>query len=234
MKNENIIAIIPARGGSKGIPGKNIMSFAGKPLLAWSIRQAKESKYIRDVFVTSDNNDILNVADKYEARLIKRPKILAGDKAATEDALLHALDTIESSGEPRADLVVFLQATSPLRTSEDIDQAIDFMRKKKGDSLFSAALLEDYCLWKQRGSQPVSFNYDYKKRGRRQEREKLFLENGSIYIFRPDILRRYHNRLGGKILIYLMEYWKSYEIDQWGDIPICEYFMKNKILKRRR
>lgn len=229
LKN-NVVCIIPARGGSKAIPRKNLIDFCGKPLLVWSIEQALGSRYIKSVFVSSDSDDILSIARKAGAGAILRPKKIAGDRALSEDALLHALGKIERCQHKKTAIVVFLQATSPLRTSEDIDCAIRMFISKKADSLFSAARLEDFCIWQRNGQEWGSVNFDYRNRGRRQERDPLFLENGSIYIFRPAILRRLHNRLGGKIAVYPMPFWKSYEIDEARDVELCRYFMMKKIL----
>jgi N-acylneuraminate cytidylyltransferase len=224
------IAIIPARGGSKSIPGKNIVNFCGRPLIAWSIKQAKASKYIEDVYVTSDDREILSISRNYGAQIINRPKRLATDTSGAEETLLHAIKSIREAKREDIDIVVFLQPTSPLRTSKDIDKAIELFRLKKADSLFSAALLEDFCVWKAEGDKLLSVTYDYQKRGRRQDRKPYYLENGSIYIFKPQVLRKYNNRLGDKIVIYTMPFWQSYEIDNLEDLEICKYFMKNKIL----
>ncbi len=226
----NIVAIIPARGGSKVIPRKNLIDFCGKPLLVWSIQQARQSRSISSVFVSSDSDEILSVAQKAGAKAILRPKAIAGDKASSEDALLHALDEIEAGQRKKVDLMVFLQATSPLRTSGDIDGAIKALISQKADSLFSAAVLGDFCLWKKKGSKLESLTFDYRNRGRRQERDPLFLENGSIYVFKPSVLRKSRNRLGGKIAAYVMPFWQSYEIDEMPDVELCGYFMKKKIL----
>ena len=168
----NIVAIIPARGGSKAIPRKNLINFCGKPLMLWSIEQARHSRYINNVFVSSDNDEILSVARKAGAGAIIRPKRIAGDKSSSDDALLHALDKIEGSQNEKVDLIVFLQATSPLRLPEDIDQAIKMLIVKKADSLFSAAKLEDFCLWKESRGKLESMTYDHLNRGRRQERNR--------------------------------------------------------------
>lgn len=222
----NIICIIPARGGSKEIPGKNLMSFCGKPLIAWSIEQAKASKYIGKVYVSSDDENILKVSGKSDAEIIKRPKKLATDISSSEQALLHAISYIKKFNKKTIDIIVFLQATSPLRTSEDIDNAIGLFISKKADSLFSAAALEDFCIWKKEDKKLMSLNYNYNNRGNRQNRQSLYLENGSIYIFKPAILEKFNNRFGGKIEMYLMDYRKSFEIDTVEDIDICEYFMQ--------
>ncbi len=226
-----IITIIPARGGSKGIPGKNIIDFCGKPLLAWSILQARNTQAIDEVFVTSDNDDILKVAEKYGAIPIQRPLELATDTATSESTILHALNIIkEQFNEPT--LVVFLQATSPLRDSNDIEAAINTLIKQNADSLFSAALLDDFCVWQKSDKNLQGLTFDPWNRGRRQDREPLILENGSIYVFKPFILREQNNRLGGKIASYDMPYWKSHEIDAQEDLDLCEYYFRKHLLSQ--
>jgi len=232
--NLKIVSIIPARGGSKAIPQKNIINFCGKPLLAWTIKQALNSCYIEKVYVSTDDSNIAEIATKYGAKVIERPKELATDASSSEEALLHALDFIEKKEKLKVDIVVFLQCTSPLRECEDIDNAVRKFVEEKADSLFSVARLEDFCVWKKENNGLVSVTFDYKNRGMRQDREPYYLENGSIYIFKPEILRRYKNRIGGRIIIYEMPYWKSYEIDSWEDLEICEYFMMRKILSKQQ
>jgi len=231
-KHTNIVAIIPARGGSKGIPRKNIINFCGKPLMAWTIEQAAGSRYVDKVYVTSDNKEILGVAKRYGAEIIRRPKELSADTSSSEEAILHAVSEIEKTSA--IDAVVFLQATSPLRDSADIDMAVEKFFAENADSLFSAAILEDFCVWGYRNNVLKSITFDHRNRGRRQERTPYYLENGSMYVFKPGILRKYNNRLGGKIAMCAMDYWKSCEIDKTEDLEICEYFMRNKVLKNRR
>jgi len=226
----NIIAIIPARGNSKGIPNKNIIDFCGKPLLYWTINQSKMSKFIGDnVFVSSDSTEILNIAQEYNAHTIQRPLELATDTSSSEEALLHALDDIEKKIE--VDLVVFLQCTSPLRSPDDIDNAINHFIVNDYDSLFSATDVKDLCLWQNTEGKLESTNFNYRERQRRQDREKQYSENGSFYIFKPKILKDNKNRFGGKIGFYEMDYWKIYEIDTEEDLNICDYYMKSKILR---
>lgn len=222
---EKIVCIIPARGGSKGIPKKNIIPFAGKPLIAWSIEQAKRSRYISDIYVTSDDDDILRISSSYGVKVIRRPKVISGDTASSESALIHALSEIKF----KPNLIVFLQAVAPLRKYNDIDCAIKKIFEDRADSLFSGSYLEDFFVWIETEKGLKSLNYDYKNRKRRQETDKSFVENGSIYIFKPVIIEKENNRLGGKISIYEMEFWQSFEIDTYEDIELCEWLFKKHL-----
>lgn len=228
----NIVAIIPARGGSKSIPQKNLMDFCGKPLLAWTIEQALASRHITDVFVSTDDEDIGRAARDHGAQVIKRPRKISTDTSSSEEALQHAIAWIQE--RKAVDTVVFLQATSPLRDDSDIDKALEKFFSEEADSLMSASALDDFLVWRIADGRPESVTYDYHNRGRRQERDPCFLENGSIYVFKPAVLKQHRNRLGGKMVFYTMPFWKSYEIDSPDDIDICEYYMRSRILDGKR
>jgi N-acylneuraminate cytidylyltransferase len=219
--------ILLARGGSKGIPKKNIIDFIGEPLISYSIKQALNSKHITDVYVSSDCDKILKVSESYGAKKIKRPNEISGDTASSEDALKHALSVIGS--DDLFEVVVFMQVTSPLRTSKDIDNAIETLLNNDLDSVFSACKLEDFLIWENKQGIFNSLNYDYKKRVRRQDSSPQFVENGSIYVFRKNILFNNNNRLGGKIGISLMDNWKMFEIDSYEDLELCKLIYKNKL-----
>ena len=223
--------IIPARAGSKGIKNKNIIDFCGKPLISWSITQALNSENVSNVYVSTNGEDIAKVSEEYGAKIIWRPAELASDTSSSEDAIMHAIKEIEKI--EGFESVVFLQATSPIRRINDIDDAVAAFRDGKYDSLFSMAVLEDYCMWKEEGENLHSFSYDFKNRGRRQEREPLYLENGSIYIFKKELFFKEKNRLGGKIGMYEMPFECSYEIDSLKDIGLCEYFMRECVLDKK-
>lgn len=227
------IVIIPARGGSKGIPLKNIVNVAGKPLIAWSILRAKAAKCVDKVFVSTDNSEIAAIAEKFGAEIIKRPDEISGDTASSETALLHAVDYAEKKFDLKIGKVVFLQATSPVRTEDDIDKAMEVFTSSGADSLFSGRRVEDYFIWEAGENGYKSVNYDYKNRRIRQNIKSRYLENGSIYIFTPELLRKEKNRLGGKIEVYEMPVWKSFQIDESDDIQICEFYLRAKILKER-
>lgn len=215
------VAIIPARGGSKGIPRKNVIDVAGKPLIAWSILQAAAAREIDSVWVTSDDDEILAVAESYGARPIRRPAEISGDRATSESAWLHALDVIEAQGVS-VELVVAMQATSPLREASDLDGGIRALREKGYDSLLSVAEVEDFFMWRVAADgNAESVNYDYRDRKRRQQIEKRYLENGSFYVFRPEQLRRDNNRLGGRIGLFTMARHKMFQIDNPEDVELC-------------
>lgn len=225
------VAVIPARGGSKGIPGKNLIPFCGKPLMVWSIEQALDANGIDSVWVSSDSDEILDVAEQSGARGIKRPKSISGDMASSESAWLHALDELEARGLS-VDAMVGVQATSPVRVAEDIERGIQVFFESDCDSLFSAAPLGDFLIWqKAAGDGLRSMNYDYHNRSRRQDFSEQYVENGSFYIFTPQLIRRDGNRLGGKIGMSTMEFWKSFEIDEPEDVAFCALLMKHYILQ---
>ncbi len=229
---KHVVAIIPARGGSKGIPNKNLVDFCGKPLLAWTIRHALQAQGVASVWVTSDSQAILDVAVSHGARPILRPDAISGDKASSESAWIHALDWIERK-EKTIDLVLALQATSPLRESKDIEQGLKDFEKNGYDSLFSGAILEDFLIWDRKKDGTLqSLNYNYLERKPRQDHGTQYVENGSFYLFRPEILRASGNRMGGKIGISLMEFWKSFEVDSIEGLEFCAALMKHYRLDR--
>ena len=224
------VAVILARGGSKGIPKKNLSPFCGKPLIAWTIEQLLAANSVDSVWISSDDRAILDLGEQYGVGQIMRPNELANDNASSELGWLHALDFFASRGVPVTNLVA-PQCTSPVRTSDDFDGALAKFSDEGLDSLFSATLIPDFNLWRTTdGGSLESFTYDYRERGRRQEKPDQYLENGSFWIFRPNTIQSHNNRLGGKMGIWLMEFWKSFQIDEPTDIRFCEVLMENYIL----
>jgi N-acylneuraminate cytidylyltransferase len=221
----NTVAIILARGGSKGIPKKNLIDFCGQPLISWTILQAKLSKFVDSVWVSSDDNEILEIAKEYGAKTILRPAHLSSDSATSESAWLHAINFIEK--QFHIDIVLGLQPTSPLREIDDLDQSIDLFVKNNYDSLFSANEIQDFFIWENNNKNLNSLNYDFKNRKRRQQIKKKYLENGSFYLFKPRILKENNNRLGGNIGIYLMQKYKMFQIDTKSDLDLCSAIMKS-------
>jgi YrbI family 3-deoxy-D-manno-octulosonate 8-phosphate phosphatase len=217
----NVLAIIPARGGSKGIPRKNVRLFLGKPLLAHSIEHARQAPSVTRIVVSTDDAEIAAAARKYGAEVVMRPAEISGDTASSESALLHVLDHLGAVDDYKPDLVVFLQGTSPLRQPGDVQAAIETLQREEADSLFSACPVHGF-VWRNHGDQLTSISYDYRSRPRRQDIGEDVIENGSIYVFRPWVLRRHNNRLGGKIAVYRMAPLDSLQVDEPGDLEVME------------
>jgi CMP-N,N'-diacetyllegionaminic acid synthase len=230
MADLSVVCIIPARGGSKGIPNKNLVPLAGKPLVAWSVAHGLASQHVDGaVYVSSDDDEILGVATQHGGRAIRRPAALATDSASSEDALKHALATIAAERTRPIDLVVFLQPTSPVRADDDIDRAIERLRADNADSLLSVRPLRDYFIWERRDDGSCApTNFDYQRRKRRQDLPTTYLENGSIYVFKPSVLVDGNNRLGGRITVYEMDAARSHQIDNPEDLELCEYFLRKR------
>jgi len=214
-----VIAIILARGGSKGIPRKNVLDFCGKPLIAWSVLQAVNTPEIDEVYLSSDCQEILGIAQEYGAKIIKRPDEFASDIASSESAVIHALSTLEFTPE----IVIMLEPTAPLRKPDDLGKSIVQFRQEGWDSGFSGAELDDFLIWtRNENNELVSVNYDYVNQTRRQDRKPDYVENGAIYLFKPEILYA-NNRFGGKIGVYMMDFWQSFELDSpddWGFLEL--------------
>lgn len=229
-----IAAIIPARGGSKGIPRKNLLPIGNVPLLARTIRHALGSAFVSEVWVTTDDNEIAFLAESEGASVFRRSAATSTDTASSDAAVLEWLEKnfyppMETSrnqamgarwagARPDPQLIVFLQATSPLRRPDDIDKALLAMERQKADSLFSARRLEGYT-WTDNGS--VHPNYD-QRQPRQQQTAKVIEENGSIYLFKPWVLRQTRNRLGGTIGVYYQHPLDSFQLDTPEDIALLE------------
>ncbi len=219
-----ILAVIPARGGSKGIPHKNIVSVHDKPLLAYTIEQARATPAIDRVIVSTDSSAIATVATKYGAEVAWRPTEISGDKASSEAALLHVLDHLRDREHYTPDLLVFLQATSPMRQPDDIQNAINTLYRENADSLLSVTPFHGF-LWRKLPTGPQSISYNYQHRQMRQDAPEDFVENGSIYVVKTEVLRANNNRLGGKIALYPMRALDSFQIDEPDDITLIEHLM---------
>lgn len=220
------VAVILARGGSQGIPGKNLKDFCGRPLIAWTIEHARDATWIESVWVSSDDPEILSVSEACGASAIERPVDIADSTASSESGWLHALDVLADKGIEVSRLVA-PQCTSPVRTAADFDGALELFERENLDSLFSATSVPDFNIWRTQADGSLdSYTYDYRRRERRQEKNDQYLENGSFWIFIPEVLRRTGNRMGGKIGIWRQEFWKSFQIDEPEDLKFCEVLMR--------
>lgn len=230
-EQSNVIAVIPARGGSKGIPRKNVREIAGEPLIAHTIKAALGSKALSRTIVSTEHQEIAQVARECGAEIVIRPAELATDFAPTEPVLEHAVKHLEETEGYRANVIVLLQPTSPLRDSQHIDEALEAFFKNDYDSLLSVCPSHVF-LWRMGGKGAHPLNYDFKNRPRRQDREPKYRENGAIYITKYDILMGEHNRLGGKIGLYVMPEKSSLEIDTEFDFWLCESILKSNGMVR--
>ncbi len=205
-----IVSVILARGGSKGIPGKNIIDLNGKPLLYYSIQASVDSN-VSKTFVSTDDDEISNVALDYGISVIDRPDELATDTAQSEDALLHFAEIIDF------DKLVFIQPTSPLLKSSDINKGIEMLDSY--DSIFSGYKEEWTSKWSN-DMKPI--NWDGKNRPRRQDAEDVYVENGAFYITSKDRLLKSGYRYSGKIGCVEMPFNRSFQIDTLEDLELVE------------
>ena len=224
--NKTFLAIIPARGGSKRLPRKNLLDLCGKPLIAYSIEAALKSKYISKVIVSSDDEEILNIAKEYKADFIKRPDELASDTATTFDALKHTLENVE-----KYDYVVLLQPTSPLRTEKHIDEAIELLKEKNADAIISVCEMEHSPLWSNTLDENLdmsNFLRDEVLNKRSQDLPKYYRLNGAIYICKTDkLLENKGFFLKENIYAYKMNKKHSVDIDEEIDFIIAEKLMQH-------
>ncbi|TDO95984.1 cytidylyltransferase domain-containing protein [Marinomonas balearica] len=223
------VAFIPARGGSKGIPGKNIKDIAGKPLIVWSIERAKNSKLVDKVIVSTDSEEIAKIAKENGAEVpFLRPEDISGDTATTESAMLHYCDWLEKNNE-LYDNLLLVQVTSPIRAETRFDDAINYFKNNQLDSLLSVCPSHRF-FWRDLEN-PVA-SYDFKNRPRRQDLKQSeipYMETGSFYITKIEKLRKHKNRLCGKVGMFVTPEEESYEIDSLVDFKFCESMLTNSI-----
>lgn len=221
----NILAIIPARGGSKGIPDKNIRQLADKPLIAHAIESALQAEKINRLIVSTDDRVISDVAVKYGVEVVTRPARISGDTASSESALLHVLDTLRSQENYHPDLIVFLQCTCPLTLPEDIDGTVQLLLDQKADTAF-AVTKSHYILWgKDNSGSFIGINHDKNKRLMRQQCEDQFVETGAVYVMRVDGFLAAKNRFFGKIVGYELPQERFCDIDTPMDFFLAEQMM---------
>lgn len=228
--NFKILALIAAKGSSKGLPNKNILNLGGKPVIAWSIEQAKECQYIDEIIVSTDSNAIADIALRYGASVpFMRPPELAEDSSKIMDVISHAINFIENEGR-RFDILVLLQPTCPLRTTEDIDRAIDLFFDKKAQAVISVSEVEHSPLWANTlpadGCMSQFLRPDVINKNR-QELPTYYRLNGSIYIADLDHLKKSKTFYGERTYAYIMPKERSIDIDGLVDLlhikAILEY-----------
>jgi len=224
----DVLAIIPARGGSKGIPHKNIVPGGGKPLVAWTLTAALKAERVTRVVVSTDDDKIARVAKRYGAEVVKRPADISGDTASSESALLHVLETLKKTENYMPELVVFLQATSPLTTAGDIDRCVEKLITEKADTAFTATPFH-YFVWKKEADGGYAgVNHDKRTRPRRQDREPQYLENGAVYVMRIAGFLQTKHRFFGKTVISEMPAERCFEIDEPHDLIHAEWLLRQQ------
>ena len=220
------IALIPARGGSKGVPRKNIKRIFGKPLICWSIEQALEAIKVSDVFVSTNCPDIAKVSSDAGANIpFLRPDNLSGGKATTESVVLHFCEFLTKK-RIDVDNILLIQCTSPVRAKGRFDEAIEYFEKGNYDSLLSVTKSHRF-LWKNKKLPEPS--YDIYNRPRRQdilEGDCAYIETGSFYLFKKNDFLREKNRIFGNIALYNTPENEMIDIDTITDFSICESLLK--------
>ena len=221
----NIVAIIPARSGSKGIPNKNLKDVGGKPLICWSIEAAIQSKYINKIVVTSDGDDILEISSKYEeVTALKRPERLAQDNTPTTPVVTHALESL-AIDQDTFEYLILLQPTSPLRTATDSDLAFEAMNTSDANALISVVAPEHHPLKCFKANENgyieglVNNEYPFTPR---QELPKVFQPNGAIYIIKIDEFLNRETFFTDKTIAFEMSASKSIDVDTIEDIKKIE------------
>ena len=233
IEEKKVLAVIPARGGSKGLQNKNILPLVDKPLIAWSIEAAQKSRFIDQCIVSTDDVKISNIAKKYGCEVpFKRPAHLARDESTTFDVLKHSINFFKKQSI-EFDYLVLVEPTSPLRSSTDIDNAILSLHNKRdiADSIVGVSKIEAthpaFSLRIKKNSLIKPYIGNSFRVLRRQEIEELYFFEGSIYISDVKILLKEKTFYHEKTLPYIVPRWQSLEIDEMIDLMTAETILKN-------
>jgi CMP-N,N'-diacetyllegionaminic acid synthase len=229
-------AIITARGGSKRLPKKNILELAGKPLIAWTIEAAKKCSKIEDIIVTTDSDEIEKIAIEFGARVpFKRPDELSNDTATSFDVVKHCLDYLNEKEDKQVEYLVLLQPTSPLRSNEDINKAIELLELKNAAAVVSVCPTEHSPLWSNTLDNSLSldnFLRDEVKNSRSQDLPTYYRLNGAIYVCKvEDFLKEKSFFLSKNSFAYEMSTECSVDIDTQLDFLVADFLLKQKIEK---
>ena len=225
---KKILAIIPARGGSKGLPRKNILNLAGKPLIAWTIEASLNSEYITKTVVSSENNEILDISKQYKADTIKRPDKLALDTTASEPVIKHTIEELKAENQ-EFDYLVLLQPTSPLRDEKNIDDALNMLFKSDATALISVSEIDNKILkaFKENKNGFIEgISNDKFPFMRRQDLPKTYLGNGAIYIIKADQFMKNISLFTNKTISYIMDKIQSMDIDTKEDLLRVKKYMR--------
>lgn len=213
---DDVYVIIPARGGSRGVPGKNLQPVGGRPLLAWSIEAGRLVAAAEGLVVSTDSQEIAAVARRYAARVVERPAELSDDAAPTEPAIAHALDTL---GAPDDGTVVLLQPTSPLRRASTVRAVVDAVTSGDADSALTVRRAHDF-LWGM--AEDGSGVRRYERRLRRQDMKPTFAETGSVYATSIAAFRRSGDRISGRTRLIEVDTWQRLDADTPADLEVLD------------
>jgi N-acylneuraminate cytidylyltransferase/CMP-N,N'-diacetyllegionaminic acid synthase len=235
-KGKTILGLIPARGGSKGLPGKNIKPLLGKPLIAWTIEQALASKYLDRVVVSTDDKEIAEISKKYGAEVpFIRPKELASDKAQGIDVALHAIDWLKKNDRRKQyDLLMLLQPTSPLSSTEDIDKTIELLFLKEAKAIVSVCEVDHHPLWANTLPEDGCMKDFIKREVRNKNRQELpvfYRLNGAIYLACCNYVKEQKSFFGEKTFAYIMPRERSIDIDNEIDFKLAEILTRSEYKK---
>lgn len=224
---KNVIAIIPARGGSKGIPQKNLRTLLGEPLIARAIRIARTASPVKQVVVTTDDSEIAAVAQAAGALVVMRPDELSTDIASSESALLHAIGELEKTNQ-MTEVFAFLQCTAPLTTAEDIESTIKQVTENEADCAF-AAIASHFFLWQPNEAGGVrGVNHQASERLMRQQRPPEYLEAGSVYVMKTKGFKQHKHRFFGNIAVQEIERDHWFELDEMADLGVIEALLEKR------
>lgn len=231
VDKQTVVGIIPARGGSKGVPSKNIKMLAGKPLIAWTVGSALRAKTLHRTIVSTDDEKIADISRKYGADVpFIRPKKLARDSTPTLPVLQHAVKYLEETEDCCCEIIVTLQPTSPLRDESDIDNAVTKLIETNADSVVSVCEAEHSPYWmkKLKKDKVYPFIKTKKEYSGRQALPKVYRLNGAIYVTRRNVLMKDRNILGKDTRALVMPLEKSIDIDTPLDFKLAGLLIKER------
>ena len=226
-----MLAIIPARGGSKGLPGKNIANLGGKPMIAWTIEAARDATFVTRVIVSTDDREIARVARAHGAEVpFLRPAELATDTARAVDAFIYTVNRMEKQDRLRADAICVLQPTSPLRSSGDVDAAITLFHEQRADSVISVTESAHPITWTRRvgpeGHLLELPELEHDPTDNRQAYETTVQLNGAVVVFDYPFLQAGRSYYSEKTYAYVMPANRSVDVDTALDLAFCEFLVQ--------
>lgn len=222
------LAVIPARGGSRGIPRKNLLQLAGKPLVGWAVEACLQSQSVSRVVVSTDDADIATAAKQYGAEVVVRPAELSGDSASSESALLHALDMLREVEGYEPEILVFAQCTSPLTLPADVDGTVASLLSARADSAFTATPFHGFVWQRDALGDAHALNHNPSTREPRQARDGHYIETGAVYAMRASGFRSAGSRFFGKVVFHVTPPERSVDIDGPLDVVLAEALLRER------